>query len=474
MTIFTRTHLTIFILVVFSYSARSQQYALFNTKTLFDSFENPAQKSFVLDSSRQFASNFLIPYMDLNGLSKGNSNEAIRALVNQGYNQNRVGSFVSPKIMRENANVYLAAIRLFKYHKFHSEMGFSWQIKSETQIDYDENISRGLFYETFQNFATIPRANIFNNNGRLQSYHQISFTYRENYNKRWALGTKVSLLSGIGYAEFYADRSSATVNASNLDIDMAAKFRLNYPEGGGFNLKSALPFKNLGAAITLGTTYTTKSGIFLMANVKDLGFIRWGKKSYTGSFDVAESVLLNARYNEETRLQRALDSIAKGETEQKRFITPINSRADFLISKTFGPYTPNLIVSKNVFDKYGEVAFVNTLKSGTFSFSAIPSYNTDKDFRLGFQGMIQTPNFEMFLGTNDIIKTYYASKDIINNNQATQTGYNRGSVYLGMAFKIGYIVEHPMNMSWMPGIGSDKDRKSFFGRIFGIFKKKKN
>ena len=86
--------------------------------------------------------------------------------------------------------------------------------------------------------------------------------------------------------------------------------------------------------------------------------------------------------------------------------------------------------------------------------------------------MIQIPNFEMFLGTNDVIQTYYASKDIVNNNTANETGYNRGSVYLGMAFKIGYIVEHPMNMSWMPGVGEGKDRQSFFGRIFGIFKKK--
>lgn len=463
---------TFLFVVVFSH-VKAQQYGLFNTKTLFDSFENPAQKSFVLDSSRQFASNFLIPYMDLSSLSKGSSNTAIRNLVNNGYSQSRIGAFNNPNTMRESINVYLVAVRLFKYHKYHSEMGFSWQIKSETQVDYDKDISRGLFYDTFKNFTTIPRANIFNNNGKLQSYHQISFTYRENYTKRWALGAKISLLSGIGYAEFNADKSVATVTSTNMNIDMAAKYRLNYPDGGDFNLKNALPFKNFGASITLGTTYTTKSGIFLMANVKDFGFIRWGKSSYTGSFDVTQNVALDARYSPEARLQKAIDDLAKGNTEQKRFITPINSRADFLISKTFGPYTPNLIVTKNIFDKYGEAAFVNTIKSGTFSISAIPSYNTDKNFRMGIQGMIQTPNFEMFLGTNDILETYYASKDIITNNQAKETGYHRGSVYLGMAFKIGYIVEHPMNMSWMPGVGDGKDRQSIFGRIFSIFKKKK-
>lgn len=468
--------LAIILLVALAQQAQAQQYALFNTKTLFDSFENPAQKSFTLDSSRNIASNFLIPYMDLSSLSKGDSNEAIRKLMERGYSQSRIGAFKNPEVMRENINVYLVALRLFKYHKYHSEMGFSWQIKSETQVDYDKNISRGLFYDTFQQFTTIPRANIFNNNGKLQTYHQISFTYRENYTKRWALGVKVSLLSGIGYTEYSASKSSATVTTSTMDVAMAAKFRLNYPEGGELNFKNALPFKNLGTAITLGTTYTTKSGIFLMANVKDLGFIRWGKKSYSGAFDItATNVPLVGNTGEpaETKLQRALDEMAKGNTQQKSFIVPINGKADFLISKTFGPYRPSLIITKTIFNKYGEAALVNTLKSGTFSFSVIPSYNTDKNFRLGTQGMIQTPNFEMFLGTNDLLQSYYASKDIIKNNQAIETGYNRGSVYLGMAFKIGYIVEHPMNRSWMPGVGKEKERKSFFGSIFGIFKKRK-
>lgn len=467
-----KIYLTLFIFIGLSLTARSQQYALFNTKTLFDSFENPAQKSFVLDSSRQFASNFFIPYMDLSSLSKGNSNAAIGNLVRRGYSRNRVGDFSNPKTMREDFNIYLIAIRLFKYQKYHSEMGFSWQVKSETQIDYDERISRGLFYETFSRFATIPRINVFNNNGKFQAYHQISFNYRENLTKNWALGTKVSLLSGIGYAEFNASRSRATISASNLDVDMAAKFRLNYPDGGQINFKNLMPSKNLGAAITLGTTYTTRSGIFLMANVKDLGFIRWGKKSYAGTFDVTRNIPLSNQFKEEDRLQKALDDLAEENTEQKAFIAPINSRADFLISKTFGPYTPNLIVTKHIFNKYGEAALANTFKLGIFSVSAIPSYNTDKDFRLGMQGMIQTPNLEMFLGTNDIRQSYTASKEILNNNQARETGYNRASVYLGMAFKIGYIVEHPMNMSWMPGVGKDRDRGSFFGNIFGIFKKK--
>ncbi|RZL61867.1 MAG: hypothetical protein EOO93_11635 [Pedobacter sp.] len=467
-----KTYLPLIILILLSFKARSQQYALFNTKTLFDSFENPAQKSFVLDSSRIYASNFLIPYLDLSSLNKGNSVAAVTNLVNSGYSNNRIGAFTSPKTMRENINIYLLSFRMFKYRKYHSEMGFSWQIKSETEVNYDKDLSLGLF-DTFKQYTTIPRINIFNNNGKTQTYHQISFNYRENYTKQWALGAKVSLLSGIGYTEFNANNSSVLIdpNTKKMNVQMDGNFKANYPADNSLSLSKMLPFKNLGAAISIGTTYTTKSGIFLMGNIKDLGFIRWKKKeSVKGTFDINQEFDNIVNDNE---LAKAMEKIGEENGEEKAFITPINSRADFLISKTFGPYTPNLILTKHIFNKYGEVAFVNTIKSGLFSFSAIPSYNTDKNFRLGFQGMIQSPNFEMFLGTNDIRQTYYASKDIVNNNQATATGYNRASVYLGIAFKVGYVVEHPMNMSWMPGVGKDKDRKSFFDSIFGIFKKKR-
>lgn len=449
--------------------ANAQQYALFNTKTLFDSFENPAQTSFTLDSSRQYASNFFIPYLDLSSLNKGNSKEAINKLIGNGYNNTRVGAFNSPQTMRENINIYLISLRIFKYHKYHSEMGFSWQIKADTEVDYDKNISLGLF-DTFSSFATLPRVNVFNNNFKLNAYHQISFNYRENYTKRWALGVKLSLLSGLGYTEFNADKSIVNINPATkqMSIQMSGSTNFNYPEDDSFSISQLLPFKNLGTSISLGTTYSTKSGIFMMGNIKDLGFIRWNGKSNQATFSEVrtfDNVTNQSSYKKET------DNIGRESRIQKSFIKPINSRADFLISKTFGAYTPSLIITKNIFNTFGEAALVNTIKSGAVSFSAIPSYNLDNRFKLGMQGMLQTPNFEMFLGTNDLIQTYYTSKDLIKNNDGA-TGYNRGSVYLGMAFKIGYVVEHPSNMSWMPKVGSDKDRKSIFKKIFGIFNKK--
>ena len=470
-----KKYLLIAVLTISILNLNAQQYALFNTKTLFDAFENPAQKAFILDSSRKFASNLLLPYFDLSGLNKGNSDEALKNLINRGYSNSRLGPFDKDfeKTMYENNNIYLFSFRIFKNHKFHKEMGFSWQVRSETQINYAENKSVGTF-ETFGKWLTIPRVNVFNNNGKLQSYHQFSFSYRETYNKNWALGAKISLLSGIGYTEFYANNSSVNINpnTNTMRLVMDGTYRANYSNENKVKLADFLPFKNPGISISLGTTYTTKDGFHLMANLKDLGFIWWGKKSYGGDFSINETINDVTGDNADVIMRKNMQKIETGFAENKKFVSKTTAKADVSVSKTFGPYKPTLILSKNVFDDFGEAALVNTLTSGNFSISAVPAYTLQKQFKLGAQAMYQTPNFEFFMGTNDLIESYYASKEIIKNQETQLTGYHRGSVYLGIAFKIGYVVEHPMNMSWMPGVGDNKDQKSFFGKMFGIFKKK--
>ncbi|MEH3114155.1 hypothetical protein [Pedobacter terrae] len=51
---------------------------------MFDAFENPSQKSFTLDSSRKFSSNFFLPYFGTNAINKGDSEFAIRKLTQEG------------------------------------------------------------------------------------------------------------------------------------------------------------------------------------------------------------------------------------------------------------------------------------------------------------------------------------------------------------------------------------------------------
>src|SRR5476651_982191 len=49
----------LFILITFK--GYSQQFSQYNTGTLYDSFENPSQKSFITDSSKKYAFNCLVP-----------------------------------------------------------------------------------------------------------------------------------------------------------------------------------------------------------------------------------------------------------------------------------------------------------------------------------------------------------------------------------------------------------------------------
>lgn len=210
-----------------------------------------------------------------------------------------------------------------------------------------------------------------------------------------------------------------------------------------------------------------------MASVKDLGFIRWGNQSHDIYVNDAVSVSRNPTgttqvLGDANDLEKQLDNLFVNADRQKSFYKPTNAKADFLISsKKFGFYTPNFIVSKNLFYTGGDVAFVNTFKYNEYSVSLTPAYNMIGFGMLGTQGMYQTPNFEFFLGTDNLLKT--AS---LRQKATVNSGYNGASVYMGLAIKFGYVVEHPQNSSYMPGVGDDADQKSFFSRIFGIFKKK--
>ncbi|RYE55714.1 MAG: hypothetical protein EOP48_09620, partial [Sphingobacteriales bacterium] len=75
-------------LVCYFNPLNAQQYNLFNTKTLYDGFENTAQKSFVLDYSRQYASNFFLPNLTINIDGKANE-QLFRLLARTGLSSSK-------------------------------------------------------------------------------------------------------------------------------------------------------------------------------------------------------------------------------------------------------------------------------------------------------------------------------------------------------------------------------------------------
>lgn len=470
----------VFYLLCCSFGAEAQQYGLFNTKTLFDGFENPAQKTFVLDSSRKFASNFFLPYFGINAATKGNDDIIRRLISEQVYSANNIviGNNELNSVF-ENTNIYLLNFKIFKSHKFQKEIGLSWQLRTDGYLDYtNETFAILDNYRRFEAYKGRDLEDVFNNNGYAQSYHQFSLSYRENYNKQLAFGVKLSLLSGITYNQLKISESLFNPGDEERLIPLVARlkgtYRASFLETDELSKKNLVPnFKNPGLAISLGTNYTAKSGVFLMANLKDLGFIRWSKNSYHNQFD-GEVRIDNPNTNSSTIDNKITEIATEGE-ERKSFYSLSNAKVDMMISHTYaisGPwftYTPGLIVTKNLFYKGGDAAFINRLKYEQVSLTVTPAYNFHQQFYLGLQGMYQTPNFEVFLGSDNLFKTISQANGAINQDLNIGNGYNGASFYMGLGIKFGNTVVHPQNSSTMPGI--DEKETSFFKRLFSIFSK---
>jgi hypothetical protein len=214
----------------------------------------------------------------------------------------------------------------------------------------------------------------------------------------------------------------------------------------------------------------------MMANIKDLGFIKWRKKAYTNKINT-QVFIENLSQKSANQVANEIADIAIDEADTGSFYSVTNAKVDFMLSKAFTlsapdfTYTPSLIVSKNLFYKGGEAAFVSKFKYKDLSLSAIPAYNFNNLFFMGLQGMYQTPNFEVFLGSDNLFKTVSQANGAIKGDATVGTGYNGASFYMGLGFKFGNTVEHPQNSSTMPGI--DDEQKGFFKRLFSVFSKKR-
>jgi hypothetical protein len=459
-----------FVLLLVISNLRAQQYALFNTRTMFDAFENPAARSFTLDSSGKFASNFFFPNFGINAAHKGSADDVIRRLANTGiYDTGAIplGAGIRNKAF-QNSNVYLATFRIFSSYKFNQEIGFAWQVRTEAFADYTNETLAIL--DSYKKFDAGPYQDVFNSNGYQQSYHQFSVGLRENWDKRLAFGLKLSLLSGIAYNKIDINNSYFYLDQPNnrLDIGVNGTYKGTFLYEDEIEKKMLVPnFKNPGLSVSLGTTYASRSGYFLMGNIKDLGFIRWNKKSHFAKFNTIKSI----NNVSTTDVTEEVMEIAQDADEQKSFVTPTNAKADFLISRTFNFYKPSLIISKNLFNQGGDVAFVNTFKTGNLSASLTPTYNFNKFIMIGVQAMYQTPNFEFFLGTDNLGKSISLGRGINQSDELVGTGYLGGSIYMGLGIKFGRTVNHPMNLSTMPGVNGEKVYKGFFRSIYDFFKK---
>lgn len=448
------TVITLLILLAVNNLSNAQQFSLYNSRTLFDSFENPSQKAFQVDTSRRFAFNFFIPGFSINHTFSGPAESAFKSLLYDGLFNGRdiVLGERQNNILTLNSNNYIAMFRFLKSVKNYQEMGLSWQIRNDTRL----NVSNETFaiFDDYRTFENSGNKNLFNNKGYNQAYHQFSFTYRQNYSKRLSIGAKFSILSGIAYSSIKIKDSELNVDgpSDSFNVLLRGNLRSSFKFDDFQNDMIKPKFKNAGLSLTASAGYKFKYGWSVMGNVKDLGFIRWSKDSYEYNFDTGNITITNgSNSSADNRLADSLDNKISAKSVNKSYVSAINGKAELLIHKDYGNYKPNLILSKSVYYEGGDIALIHNYLYRNYVFTASTNYNTNGFLQVGGQFMIKSPNTEFYIGSDQLFKSFEMLRNSLTDQRPYSAGYTGMSFYMGFGLKFGTVLEHRHNASRMPG-----------------------
>jgi len=466
-------------LLVLSAKIFAQQFSQYNTGTLYDAFENPSQRAFIPDSSKTYATNFLIPNLNFNFFLSGDAQATLknRVFLNKYTNSALVVNQGRLNMSNFNANVYFLMFRMFKSLNGDEEMGFSWQGKAEGHAIFTDDSFAAL--NGTQSFTSgTPYNNIFNDSYYFQTYHQFSFTYREKFNKQLAFGFKFSALLGIQYQKLTVTNSNAVYdNAKDtIGLGLAGKYYQSFVPG-HFISRDYLPtLRNPGASISMGATYRTEDSYIIQGNIKDLGFIHWSPHSQIYNFDNNAVIQGLTTSQREDSVYNKLYHILHNSATTGSFTTPIDGRAELSINKSFWidddhlfKYSPTLVASKELFYPGFIGALVNPVQYEKYILTLTATYDDLKTFNLGAQFMMKTPNWEWFIGSDKLAQSVSLLSDALNKNSPginQNSAYTGASFFIGFSIKFGPIVEHPMNASTIP-----TGEKGFLGRLWGrLFK----
>jgi hypothetical protein len=475
---------TILFLILCSLSVSAQQFSQYNTGTLYDSFENPSQRAFIPDSSRQIAFNFFVPNFDANFYITGHIQRPLksRAFGNPpSYNTSslRIGQNALNHF-NVNGNAYAVMLKFFSSLNGNVEMGFSAQTRIESKgLVTDESVA---FLDGPSNFAYNNYDNIFNDHYMVQMYDQLGFTYREQVAKQLSIGFKLSYLSGIQYNKIDVDQSSLQINRDpvdpnndNADVYMRGKYYRSYVPG-RLDGRDFLPtLRNPGASISMGATFRTEDGIFIQGTIKDLGFIHWNKRSTITDFDNTTHIEDITSEHREKNIYNAVYDLFRGNGQVTAFNTKTNAKAELSVSKSYWldddktfRYFPTIVAQKEMFYSGFTGALVNSVQKNNLIATLTATYDDYKLFNIGAQIMVKSANAEFFIGSERLTNTGRFTLAALNNGtQINRIGnYTGADIFLGFSLKFGRVIEHPMNSSYIP-----MGEKGFFGRLFGrIFK----
>ena len=375
-----------------------------------------------------------------------------------------------------SANIYVVMLKMFASLNGDDELGFSVQTKAEGKGLVPDDAIAAL--NGAGSFADgVNYNNIFNGNYFYQTYHQLGFTYREKLSKQFAFGVKLSALLGIHYQKLRISHSSAVYDnvAETGSVGLRGTYYASFIPGNDFKQSDWLPtFRNPGAALSMGMSFKTKDGFLLQANIKDLGFIHWSKRSEVYSFNNTTELKGLASPKREDSTYNKIKTLVHENATEKSFTTPINGTAELSASKTFWldqdyryKYSPTLVVSKELYYNGFVAALVNPVQYKNYVLTLTGTYDDLYTFNLGTQFMVKSPNFEIFIGSDKILQSVSLATLNKSSSSLSQNGSSIGmNFFFGFALKFGDVIEHPMNASVIP-----MGNKGFLARLYGrLFK----
>lgn len=440
------------------YLVKSQEISLTHSGTQFDAFENPVQQSFDKDYSRKYAVS-VFPAINLIVYFKGDAKTTFsKFLFDHTISNTNITAIGEAKTNYLNlkGNIYLFNYRILQTVDYNRELGFSLQFRDEAQA----NITNETFalLGSFKNFTQNNYTDIFNNNGVNQSYWQWGVNYRENYNDRWGFGGKFSILNGITYSKIDITSSNLEITSNN---SYEAGLKGSYVSSFGMdslNIKKFLTpsLKNLGLAVSGGVSYTTKKGIYVTLNIKDLGFIHWNKSTEIYNFNDTVKVYNTNSQDANNEFFNGFNGILNTHSNAKKYFRSIDSKIDFAISKSFNFYTPVVAFSKSLFRDYGKIALLNNFRKNAFNIGINPIYDFQTGWNLGTQILIKSPNAEFYLGSENIFSNYNFSKVYLKKDETLSKGDPLASFYIGITMKFGKKMQNIGNADEIDGL-NDKE-----------------
>ena len=453
----------------------SQQFSQYNTGTLYDSFENPSQRSFIPDSSKQFASNFFVPNINASFFLTGDIQSTLinrefggkyvdnNLIIGQGkYNQFNV-----------DAGNYDIMFKLFGSLKGNSEWGIFVATKMEGKGSFtDESIAALNGPGAFPNSVY---DNVFNDHEYYQIYNDIGVSYREQVTPKLALGVKLGMLLGVDYNKLDINQSHISFdNVSNTEtVSLAGKYYKSQGPG-NFDGQSFLPnTRSSGVQLSLGSSYKTEDHITLQFNLKDLGFIHWYNNSTIANFSGTELITGTTSAKRETNLVNGALQILNFNKGLASFTSATNSKFEISASKTYFvdddktiKYIPTLIASKELLYSGFTGAFVNRFQYQNYNVSLTGTYDNLNLFNLGLQFMIKSANGEFFIGSDKLTQSLSLLSASHNYASYTNGSFTGASFFLGFSLKFGQVIEHPLNASTIP-----TGERGFLGRLYNrLFK----